>query len=598
MSDNYDVTVHVRDEPAVNVTTDENPEVLVNEDEHIVVDVEPEQDIDIDAESDDEEQLDVSVEESIGASVADHRRLSHRDEPGQHPIGSIDGLAEALATIRSAIDSGFIDASEAIATVAVAANGKNTVFHSATMPTEQGTGQEFKVGDTWFNSTENYCMYTWDGTQWVREQFGNAAFAHASIWEANIANGAITTAKIADAAITNAKIDSLDVSKLTGGYIDAQHINASELEVDAAQITGTLTANQIAVNDIIANYNLVVGDFYVTQTPYGAQLVVGSTTADIYDGAQGATGPQGPQGAQGATGPQGPQGPQGPRGTDVTSQYVTYIDGTNGVRVYSGSGQPNNYAQVNSAGLKVFRAKGNAAENVASFGSTCFLKNSYTFNVNSSGIRLDDSDGFNVFYVSSYQGTGTVSSNRFEATDEIVCSQDIQGYSLHAYEIYSPNGKSGVCLDNSKFKFYPYDHNKGSNGTEAHKWADDYVVTRHTGSDRKDKDNIVDLDFAEEFIASLRPVTYMWKDRDHNRTHMGFIAQEVAEFSKRNEMNLSLATAEYRDPEEKGVPKYQGEDVDDAELGWTLSYEEFIAPIVKVLQHQEARLANLERKMA
>jgi len=426
MNDEYDVNVNIRDDPAVDVQTDITPNVIVNSDGNILVDAEVSPDIDIDAESDDEEQLDVSIDESLGGSVADHRRLSHRDEPRQHPISAIDGLSDRLATMQNAIDTGFIDASEAISVVAVAASGKNTVFHAATEPTEQGTGQEFKVGDTWFNSTENYCMYTWNGTQWIREQFGNAAFAHASIWEANIKNGAITTAKIADAAITNAKIDSLDVSKLTGGYIDAQHIDASELVVDAAQITGTLQANQIAVNDIIANYNLVVGDFYVTQTPYGAQLVVGSTTADIYDGAQGATGPQGPTGP---TGPQGPQGPQGPRGTDVTSQYVTYIDSTNGVRVYSASGQPNNYAQVNSYGLKVYRN----GINVASFGSTCFLKNSYQFNVNSSGISLDDSNGFNVFQVTSSNGTGTVESSKFSATDQIYCSQEIKAYNFTAY---------------------------------------------------------------------------------------------------------------------------------------------------------------------
>lgn len=39
-------------------------------------------------------------EQSTGAGAADHRLLSHRDAEGQHPIGAITGLGDALADLR------------------------------------------------------------------------------------------------------------------------------------------------------------------------------------------------------------------------------------------------------------------------------------------------------------------------------------------------------------------------------------------------------------------------------------------------------------------------------------------------------------------
>lgn len=97
------------------------------------------------------------------------------------------------------------------------ANGKNTVYHMATAP----TGGTYQVGDTWFNSSEGYAIYTWNGTQWVKEEIGEDA----------IADLAITNAKIADATIQSAKISGLDVGKLTGGYIAAGHINTGAITV-------------------------------------------------------------------------------------------------------------------------------------------------------------------------------------------------------------------------------------------------------------------------------------------------------------------------------------------------------------------------------
>ena len=112
------------------------------------------------------------------------------------------------------------------------ANGKNKVYHSASQP----TGGTYVVGDTWFDTDDGYKMYTWTGSAWAPEQFGNAA----------IHDLAITNSKIANGTIENAKIKALDVGKLTGGYIDAVHINAGDFNVGDFVNDGTYTTGQVA----------------------------------------------------------------------------------------------------------------------------------------------------------------------------------------------------------------------------------------------------------------------------------------------------------------------------------------------------------------
>lgn len=127
-------------------------------------------------------------------------------------------------------------------------------------------------------------------------------------------------------------------------YANAGKIGGCSIE------SGILKIKDVNIDGKIAAGHLEIGDFSVTRTSSGVVVKIGSTSANVYDGADGA---------------------RGADGIDVTSQYVTYIDGTNGVRVYSGSSTTAKryYAQVNSDGLTV--VKNNTI--VASFGSTVQL---------------------------------------------------------------------------------------------------------------------------------------------------------------------------------------------------------------------------------
>ena len=103
---------------------------------------------------------------------------------------------------------------DTVADLALAsANGKNTIYHQASQP----IGGTYKAGDTWFDTDDDFTMYTYDGALWVKEQFGNEAIADASI----------TNAKIANATIEYGKIKSVDAGKITVGDLAADRIKAS-----------------------------------------------------------------------------------------------------------------------------------------------------------------------------------------------------------------------------------------------------------------------------------------------------------------------------------------------------------------------------------
>ena len=138
-------------------------------------------------------------------------------------------------------------------------------------------------------------------------------------------------------------------------------------------------------------------------------------------------------------------------------------------------------------------------------------------------------------------------------------------------------------------------------GTTSNRWWKVYTYGVDTGSDRKLKDITGNISFAKDFIMSLNPVEFMWKNGDHRRTRMGFIAQEVAEWAKNHNLNLSVYSASFKDDDD--MTAYYGEDVDDEKLIWSMEYEQLIAPAIKVIQEQQhiiddltQRIEALERK--
>ena len=98
-------------------------------------------------------------------------------------------------------------------------------------------------------------------------------------------------------------------------------------------------------------------------------------------------------------------------------------------------------------------------------------------------------------------------------------------------------------------------------------------------SDKRKKKNIKDLaiDKAKSFLMALKPRAFKFKDGTSGRYHHGFIAQEVKEAMGGDDWGLYV----------------ENKDMDF--IG--LRYDEIIADLVKVVQDQEKRIQELERKM-
>lgn len=103
-------------------------------------------------------------------------------------------------------------------------------------------------------------------------------------------------------------------------------------------------------------------------------------------------------------------------------------------------------------------------------------------------------------------------------------------------------------------------------------------------SDKKLKEHIEYLDSKEslEFINHLQPAEYTMIFSENKRVHRGFYAQEVSKTAHElNCRDLSLYSAYV---EKDGVIAPYDETEDDENLRWSLSYNEFIAPMVSAIQ--------------
>ena len=127
-------------------------------------------------------------------------------------------------------------------------------------------------------------------------------------------------------------------------------------------------------------------------------------------------------------------------------------------------------------------------------------------------------------------------------------------------------------------------------GSDKRFWNYIYSLNGSSGSDRKIKDNITDInvDFSEQLINGLAPKSYTFKTAKTPRTHYGFVAQDVEELLK------SLGTS----VDEVGlVCKSLPGEPDSEDNHYSLNYTNLIAPMVSVIQQLSRRVEELENKL-
>jgi hypothetical protein len=156
----------------------------------------------------------------------------------------------------------------------------------------------------------------------------------------------------------------------------------------------------------------------------------------------------------------------------------------------------------------------------------------------------------------------------------------------------------------------PMDDNDTQCGSSSRRFTRVFAVnTTISSSDERDKLDIDDSPLGLDFINDLRPVSYRWKvgekkaiidqegkpilDADGNKTyeiregvrkHYGLISQEVKQAL-----------------DNSGVDDFAGwvqDDLSDPDSHQSISYEQFIAPLIKSVQELSAEVQTLKAKVA
>lgn len=120
-------------------------------------------------------------------------------------------------------------------------------------------------------------------------------------------------------------------------------------------------------------------------------------------------------------------------------------------------------------------------------------------------------------------------------------------------------------------------------------WANGYFQTAPSiVSDKNEKNTINELnqEKSEDFILGLRPSSFKLNDGTSGRTHYGLISQDVEQLLS----DLGMSTTDFA-----GFVKHKSDET--GEVSYGLRYEEFIAPIISVIQRLCKRVEELEKSI-
>ncbi len=147
-------------------------------------------------------------------------------------------------------------------------------------------------------------------------------------------------------------------------------------------------------------------------------------------------------------------------------------------------------------------------------------------------------------------------------------------------------------------------------GQSGKRWKSIYCATSTIStSDERLKEDIrnLDDDLTYGFIMGLEPISYKLVDGDSGRTHYGMSAQAVERLMEDMGMSsldfagfIKSTKKEYSGSEPDGEMAEGDESVRaiDGEFDYGLRYEEFIAPLIKVVQMQGQTLRNLREEVS
>ena len=133
----------------------------------------------------------------------------------------------------------------------------------------------------------------------------------------------------------------------------------------------------------------------------------------------------------------------------------------------------------------------------------------------------------------------------------------------------------------TKANLLPYGNATYQFGSSGNMWASAWVVGAvWNGSDRRYKTDIDYKSLGLDFINALKPTGYKRIGQDGDGTYYGFIAQDVAETVDAMGINFAGLHRPTKDDEK-----------------YALSYQDFIAPLVKAVQELKSDNDNLRAEI-
>jgi len=156
----------------------------------------------------------------------------------------------------------------------------------------------------------------------------------------------------------------------------------------------------------------------------------------------------------------------------------------------------------------------------------------------------------------------------------------------------SPTTNLTIGGTSSTARIVPATDNVGYIGEGTHRWEAIYAVNGSIQtSDEREKTEIKETILGLDFIKDLKPVSYKWIDgKQQNkgkdeREHQGLIAQQVAETVEKHGIDKNTFG---------GLDIQKTEKYDDFH---GMSYDQFIAPLIKAIQEQQAQIEALQSEI-
>lgn len=191
------------------------------------------------------------------------------------------------------------------------------------------------------------------------------------------------------------------------------------------------------------------------------------------------------------------------------------------------------------------------------------------------------SDGFNVSEIDA----GTEYLNLFGKNSGVILANIARTGSADAGPYFAP-----ITTENTRL------------GHGNAKWSAVYAVTSSiVTSDRNLKKDINPFTEAyEKLFFDLEPSTFKLKSGESNRTHTGFISQDVEEALEKNGLSALDFAGFCKDQKTKTIVDENGEEKEvpvEGEYNYSLRYEEFIALNTHMIQKLYAQVEELQKEV-